>query len=517
MELTSKFDAGNDQDKLKKNKTIMAFIAVMLVVLAVLAVFIYIYIGRLKTNMFKLSIDGVRSKAFVENKDVIIDKKTGEVYFSVDKLCQTFGYTLNIDASYFSNEKNVDSFYIEGPNESVNFFYFDENKEEYKSYTNKAIEGLKENATKFQKVIRNNSGKGKVTSYTERTKTDDKAQTFTLKHAIERVNGDYYLHLDDARVAFNLYIEYKKANNSINMYTINYLAKTYSKEIENSALLDENMLFCNKKAILYGYIITKAEVDGNTRYGVTKIETKKTVIPNNRASVEFVEGDQEFIVTTSKITAEEYSKVAIYSIDGTEIISPNYVEVTKIDSQRNWYLVKDISADKVSRYGIVDKNNKIVVDVKYKKIGINPNDFPFQSIDNPYILFDSVIPAVRFSEGKKDYWVFLNLKNQVISPDEITKVGCTKVKNSSSGGALLFEEKGYRYIIVGKDYSVNENGKEKTIEAYTLMNLNGEILEGSPVTAFFVGYNDRGVYYEPLTYEQDSNESKMVIELLNMG
>ena len=372
MELTSKLDNGNNEEKIRKNKTIMFFIIAMLVVLAVLAVFIYMYIGKLKTNMFKFTIDGVRSKAFVENQDVIIDKNTDNVYFSVDKMCQAFGYTLNIDASYYLNEKRPDSFYIEGPNETVNFFYFDEEKEEYKSYTNKAIEGLKEDATKFQKVIRNNSSDDRVKTYTERTSTDDKTQTFTLNLPIEKVNGEYYISLEDAKVAFNILIEYTNTNNSITIYTLDYLVDAYSKEVENSALLDENVLFCNKKALLYGCIITKAQVDGEDRYGVTNIETKKTIIPNTRASVEFVESDKEFIVTTSKITSEEYSKVAIYSIEGNEVISPDYVEVTKIDSNRNWYLVKDISADKTERYGIVDKNNRIIVDVKYKKIGINP-------------------------------------------------------------------------------------------------------------------------------------------------
>lgn len=516
MELTSRVDNDNKDEKLKKNKAIMFFIIAMMVVLAILAVFIYLYIGKLKTDMFKLTIDKVRSKAFVEDTDVIIDENDN-VYLSVEKMCQTFGYTLNIDTSYFLNEKSVDSFYIEGPNESVNFFYFDENREDYKSYTDIAIEGLKENATKFQKVIRNNSAEGKIISNTQRTDTDDKAQTFTLIKPIERVNGDYYLSLEDAKVAFNLYMDYKKSNNSLTIYTLDYLVNLYAKEVENSALLDEGMFFCNKKALLYGYIITKAEVDGETRYGVTNLETKKTVIPNTRARVEFVEGDKEFIVITSKITAEEYPKVAIYSIDGTEIISPDYVEVTKIDNERNLYLVKDIGADKISRYGIVDKNNNIVVDVKYKKIGVNPNDFAFQSIDNPYILFDSVIPAVRFSEGKTDDWVFLDLQNQeVISSDNITQVGCTSTKTSNSGGALLFEEKGYKYIVVGRQYDQMEaNGKIKQIEAYTLINLNGEILEGNPVKSFYVRYNDRGVYYEPLTDEQQNKEVKMAIVLIN--
>ena len=518
MERTSKFERGKNEEAIGRRKKLMIFIVVMLVILAILAVLIYLYIGQLKNHLLKITIDEERDKSFVENEDIIINEDV--VYFSMKKLCATFGYGLRTDVSYFVNEKSEDSFFIEGPNETVNFFYFDEENPTYKTCPNDVLKGLKEKSTKYQKVIRNNLTQGRSNnSYTERTDSDDKAQTFTLNREIGKIDGEYYISLEDAKVIFNLYINYDKNKNAVTIYTLDYLVEIYSNEIPDSALLDPDMYFCNKKALLYGCIITRSEVDGEIKYGVTDLETRKSIIANTRANIEFVEGDKEFIVTTSIITSEDNAKVAIYSIEGDEIISPKFVEVTKIDDKRNWYLVKDIGADRVARYGIVDKNNRIVVDVKYKKIGINKNDFSLQSIDNPYILFDSVIPALRYSQSKTDDWVFLNFNNQEITTDSISSVGCTLYKNSTSGGALLFEEKGNKLIVVGRMYDVASNdGREtKSIEAYTLLNTDGELLQGNPVSAFYVNYNDRGVYFDPLTDEQQMESQKMAIALLNDG
>ena len=519
MELTSKTNEGIKEERIRRNKMIMSFIVIMLIVLGILAFLIYMYIGKLKNDTFKLYVDRARSNKLVDGTDVIVEK--GQVWLSVKKLSELFGYELYDRSDYFSNEVMEDCFYIQGPNEVVNFFYFDENREDYKSYETSEIENLKERSKKFQKIIINN---GRNNSFSQRTDEDDKPQLFTLNYEINKVNNQYYLNSEDARVAFNIRIDYDKKTNALSLYSLDYLIKAYATQYPNSALEAADGFFCNKKALLYGYLITSSTTNDGVHYGVTSIETGNTIIPNNQKQVEFIEGDKEFLVTAPLLTGEKNSKVGIYSIEGKTIISPKYVEVTKIDSERNWYLVKDIGDDGVSRYGIIDRKGSIVVDIKYKKIGINRKDFSTQNIENPYILLDSVIPAVRYSQDKvDDDWVFINLNNQEISTENITKVGCTTSSNKNGGGALLFQEKGYNFIIVGRKYQqMSENSKgAKEIEAYTLINKNGELLEGDPVKAFYVNYNDRGIYFEALTQAQDDminqGKSNMAIALLNDG
>ena len=151
--------------------------------------------------------------------------------------------------------------------------------------------------------------------------------------------------------------------------------------------------------------------------------------------MKFIESSKEFIVTTDD------KKMGILSSSGITTIRPQYDEIKRIDKELNLYLVKNNS-----KYGIIDKSEKIIVHLEYEKIGIDVAQFKENNIKNQYLLFDNCIPVQR---DKK--WGFFDKNGNKLTEIEYDEIGCVKSTQSGRTSYNLLIIPDCEGIVVGKD------------------------------------------------------------------
>ncbi len=93
-----------------------------------------------------------------------------------------------------------------------------------------------------------------------------------------------------------------------------------------------------------------------------------------------------------------------------------------IDRDAELWLVKD-----EDYYGILDKDGNIILHREFDKIGINPEIFPNDSINNGVILLDNAIPVMR--NGK---WGLFNKKGEYILAFDYDEIGYVTAREQTS-------------------------------------------------------------------------------------
>ena len=269
----------------------------------------------------------------------------------------------------------------------------------------------------------------------------------------------------------NLDYSYDPENNTLKIYTMDYLAKLYAKSIPESeeiAEQDNIEAYKNRKAILYNMVVVKND---SGMYGVKKIIDNGigTLIGEKYKSISFDEAEEEFIVETDE------GKFGIVDNKGNKKISPDYTSIKLISKDRGLYLVSKKTSTSRTQYGIINKNDKVIVYIEYEQIGINKNDFPTNDIENPYILFGKCIPVKRSNK-----WGLLDLNGSTIATLEFDGLGClsNSSKNNQASSLIVIPE--YEAIVVRKDglYGLyNSSGKELILPLVTdmyVINNSGE-------------------------------------------
>ena len=90
---------------------------------------------------------------------------------------------------------------------------------------------------------------------------------------------------------------------------------------------------------------------------------------------------------------EKLAQAAVIDKTGKTKITPDYTSIKLISKARGLYLVSKTSSASKTQYGIINKNERVIVYIEYEQIGISKSDFPTNEIDNPYILFEKCIPV----------------------------------------------------------------------------------------------------------------------------
>ena len=261
----------------------------------------------------------------------------------------------------------------------------------------------------------------------------------------------------------NLDYSYDPENNTLKIYTMDYLAKLYAKSIPESeeiAEQDNVEAYKNRKAILYNMVVVKND---SGKYGVKKIADNGigTLIGEKYKSISFDEAEEEFIVETDE------GKFGIVDNKGNKKISPDYTSIKLISKDRGLYLVSKKTSTSKTQYGIINKSDKVIVYIEYEQIGINKNDFPTNDIENPYILFGKCIPVKRSNK-----WGLLDLNGSTIATLEFDGFGClsNSSKNNQASSLIVIPE--YEAIVGQKDglYGLyNSSGKELILPLVTDM------------------------------------------------
>lgn len=429
----------NTDEKQKKAKKAMIIIIVVIILLLFVSMGLFGAIYYLKAQQFKFYIDRQIMSNQVATSDIFVYEGE-DVYVSLRDIAELIDYKY-YNGGYKQYTEDSNKCYLESKNEVVTFER-DSNKI-YKTPTSEI-------------------------DYTY----------FTLDKPVKRINNKLYITSKGLATACNLQFAYNKEANNITMYTLPYLVRTYEGAYSNASLEGN---FNNQKALLYGLLVVqnvdnteKASNKDNIRYGINNLENEE-IVGMKYTNVEFVEGTEEFIVTT------EEKKVGIITSEGDTKVSPQYDALKQIDKDLNFYL-----ATTNGKSGIIERNGKILIYLEYDQIGIDTNQFPTNDIKNKYILFNNAIPVKQ--NGK---WGLFNIRGELILPIEYVSLGCISKTSSdrSLNNILVIPE--IEGIVVCQEFEVD---RRKT-EYYGIVNSRGrELVEVCLETVYSVTVSGKDEY-----------------------
>ncbi len=312
--------------------------------------------------------------------------------------------------------------------------------------------------------------------------------------------------------AFNLNISYDDSTNTVIIQTLPYLTTYYEGAIANASLEKSNfsdqVKFNNEKAILNNLIVVQDE--GTTLYGVNLISSNGTinsVITPRYTQVEYMEGTEDFIVTT------EDKKVGIIGSDGITKVRPDYDKIEIIDKNAGLYLVTSSN-----KQGVINSNGKIIIHQDYDTIGLNANSYNDANVTNRYLLFGNAIPV-----SLNEKWGLIDKNGETIVPVEYDGIGCRDVPNTgnrnTSSVVVIPDIKG---IVVEVD-NANQNNNTVTRKYGIVSNL-GEpminiVLDNvysttiADVTTYYVTFQNQALdivnwWYEEQSKQNNENESQ---------
>ena len=434
------------QPELENNKTktkkLMIIIGVAIVILFVLSIGLIFYISYIEKNKFKCYIDG--TKISTKSDMIVVDENKNNIYVSLEDIADKIGYTKNNGEYKDPYSEDVDKCYLQNKYETVS--YITESNQIYKAIL------------------------------PESQSSDADYEYFEIDEPVFMSNNKMYTTIDGISKGCNLAYSYNKDNNTLKIYTMNYLSTSYAKTIPESAEIaaqDDVEAYKNKKAILYDMIVVK---NASGKYGV-KNSSNNTIIGEKYKSISFEEEEEEFIVETD---------------DGK--------------------LVSKTSSASKTQYGIINKNERVIVYIEYEQIGINKNDFPTNEIENPYILFGKCIPVKRSNK-----WGLLDLNGNTIASLEFDGFGClsNSSKNNQANSLVVIPE--YEAIVVYKDkmYGLyNSSGKELILPLVTdmyVINNSGEnqyYLTYQGNTMNVIEYLQNVLGLDPVTNDSSKSNTK---------
>ena len=400
----------NNPKKVTGVKIGFIIVIILIILLIIAAGVIWIYSQKVLSKQFKFSLDGKRQNNYSNNLFLFQNDK---VYISVRDIAQLLGYNV------------------------YNGGYGEYTEDKSKCYVNNSKE-----------IVSFETNSNKIYKYNAISSNDNEGQTFDLDEPIIASGANLYITSDALTRAFNVRFDYNKVTNEISIFSLNYLANYYSKQISNAAItsttssLSESVLYNNQKALLYNLVIIKDSA--TNQYGVASLAEPTNIIIGTRySSIEFMEGSNDFIVKTSD------NKMGIIGSDGITKVRLEYDNIKELDKNLGLYLVTSNN-----RQGVVNNNGKVIVYQDYDQIGL-PNTINDPNITNKYILLDNCIPVQR--NGK---WGLIDINGNQILSMQYDGFGCDANTSTDSRNTDVLIIPELNGIVVELD-EVNGNTRQK--------------------------------------------------------
>ena len=407
-----------------KNKKTMIIIAIIIAILLVISIILFLTISYLKSKQFKYVVNDEKIKSYSSEMFIFEGE---EIYVSLKDIASSIGYK-HFNGGYGGYEQyteDLDQCYLESENEITTF----------------------EKGSK--KIYKTPSTSLDYTYY-------------DISEAVKRINDKLYINSKDLGLACNLQFDFDNEKNQVSIYTVDYIAAWYTQKYTDAALTNFN----NQKALLYGLMVVQSvdnTIEDKTeekeiKYGIHNLNDKE-IVGMKYADIEFIEGTQEFLVTTFD------KKVGLITSEGNTRVTPQFDSLKQIDKDRNLYL-----ASINNQYGIIEKNGKTLIYLEYEQIGVDLSDFKSNDIKNKYILFDAIIPVKRNNK-----WGFYNVDGNLVLPIEYDLLGCiigsTTDKNVNS--VLIIPE--IESVVIGQYFIENEGSSStKKVAKYGVYNAKGK-------------------------------------------
>ncbi len=421
------FNKANDFEKEKQsNKKILVIAVTLIVILAIAATSIYFYTANARKKLLKVYINAVNWSRYGDT--TVVDKKRlagnsvikegNKYYFAIKDFAEVAGF--NFYRGDRTTEEETKA-YIENNSERVTF-----------------VSGSKE-IRKYYLTSSYSSGKNSNLT----------SQVFNIDDTILFKNGKLYISENGIGRAFNVLFKYNQSSNNIQIYTLEYFYSLMSGQIKDLFKVNSNtnneskVVIDNKKALLYNYVINYDEATG--LYGMALLsDPTKLIISKKYKQIDYVEGSDDFIVTTVD------GKVGILGKDSLAKVDPKYDSIENIDLNAGLYLVK-----LYEKYGVVTQMGKIVVSVDYDQIGLDSN-IDDKNLTSRYLLYDNCIPVKLL--GK---WGFYDKNGNKIVDTEYDSIGCYRVQNADGNAQPLVIIPDLNGIVLGKKFeSANKSSSQ---------------------------------------------------------
>ena len=428
------FNKANNFEKEKQSsKKILVIAITLIIILGIAATSIYFYTANAKKKILKIYINAVNWSRYGDS--TVVDKKRlasnsvikegNKYYFAIKDFAEIAGF--NFYRGDRTTEEETKA-YIENNSERVTF-----------------VSGAKEIRKYY---LTSSSSSSKNSSLT--------SQVFNIDDTILFKNGKLYISENGIGRAFNVLFKYNQASNNIQIYTLEYFYSLMSGQIKDLFKVSSNMnneskvIIDNKKALLYNYVINYDETTG--LYGMALLsDPNKLIISKKYKQIDYVEGSDDFIVTTVD------GKVGILGKDSLAKVDPKYDSIENIDLNSGLYLVK-----LYEKYGVVTQMGKIVVSVDYDQIGLDSN------IDD--------------KNGNK------------IVDTEYDSVGCYRVQNADGNAQPLVIIPDLNGIVLGKKFEAANKSSSQIL--YGIVDKTGQIIVNLGAESIYkVVFNNNTSYY----------------------
>ena len=454
------FNKANDFEKEKQsNKKILVIAVTLIVILAIAATSIYFYTANARKKLLKVYINAVNWSRYGDT--TVVDKKRlagnsvikegNKYYFAIKDFAEVAGF--NFYRGDRTTEEETKA-YIENNSERVTF-----------------VSGSKE-IRKYYLTSSYSSGKNSNLT----------SQVFNIDDTILFKNGKLYISENGIGRAFNVLFKYNQSSNNIQIYTLEYFYSLMSGQIKDLFKVNSNtnneskVVIDNKKALLYNYVINYDEATG--LYGMALLsDPTKLIISKKYKQIDYVEGSDDFIVTTVD------GKVGILGKDSLAKVDPKYDSIENIDLNAGLYLVK-----LYEKYGVVTQMGKIVVSVDYDQIGLDSN-IDDKNLTSRYLLYDNCIP-VRLL-GK---WGFYDKNGNKIVDTEYDSIGCYRVQNADGNAQPLVIIPDLNGIVLGKKFESANKSSSQIL--YGIVDKTGQMIINLGAESIYkVVFNNNTSYY----------------------
>lgn len=454
------FNKANDFEKEKQsNKKILVIAVTLIVILAIAATSIYFYTANASKKLLKVYINAVNWSRYGDT--TVVDKKRlagnsvikegNKYYFAIKDFAEVAGF--NFYRGDRTTEEETKA-YIENNSERVTF-----------------VSGSKE-IRKYYLTSSYSSGKNSNLT----------SQVFNIDDTILFKNGKLYISENGIGRAFNVLFKYNQSSNNIQIYTLEYFYSLMSGQIKDLFKVNSNtnneskVVIDNKKALLYNYVINYDEATG--LYGMALLsDPTKLIISKKYKQIDYVEGSDDFIVTTVD------GKVGILGKDSLAKVDPKYDSIENIDLNAGLYLVK-----LYEKYGVVTQMGKIVVSVDYDQIGLDSN-IDDKNLTSRYLLYDNCIPVKLL--GK---WGFYDKNGNKIVDTEYDSIGCYRVQNADGNAQPLVIIPDLNGIVLGKKFESANKSSSQIL--YGIVDKTGQMIINLGAESIYkVVFNNNTSYY----------------------
>ena len=454
------FNKANDFEKEKQsNKKILVIAVTLIVILAIAATSIYFYTANARKKLLKVYINAVNWSRYGDI--TVVDKKRlagnsvikegNKYYFAIKDFAEVAGF--NFYRGDRTTEEETKA-YIENNSERVTF-----------------VSGSKE-IRKYYLTSSYSSGKNSNLT----------SQVFNIDDTILFKNGKLYISENGIGRAFNVLFKYNQSSNNIQIYTLEYFYSLMSGQIKDLFKVNSNtnneskVVIDNKKALLYNYVINYDEATG--LYGMALLsDPTKLIISKKYKQIDYVEGSDDFIVTTVD------GKVGILGKDSLAKVDPKYDSIENIDLNAGLYLVK-----LYEKYGVVTQMGKIVVSVDYDQIGLDSN-IDDKNLTSRYLLYDNCIPVKLL--GK---WGFYDKNGNKIVDTEYDSIGCYRVQNADGNAQPLVIIPDLNGIVLGKKFESANKSSSQIL--YGIVDKTGQMIINLGAESIYkVVFNNNTSYY----------------------